>query len=524
VTNACGSVRRNPLVRPAKVDLGPATNQSGPVAPRDRSSVDRTRNEPIVFGLAISGEQQLVQAITMAGWPQRTTGIVRATDAHPAGTYTVTVTAFDTVGGSATKTFALTVTTPVTCNPVSFAAATNFAAGDAAFSVVVGDFDSDGHQDLATANQFSDNVSISLGDGAGHFSPPTNFTVGIDPTSVTVGDFNGDGKQDLAVANQASSYVSILLGDGTGHFTSTNVTVGSISHAVAVGDFNDDGKQDLATTNWFGTTVSILLGDGAGHFGAPTQSPAGLSPFAIAVGDFNRDGSQDLAVASYGSTNVSILLGDGAGNFSLDVYTLVGGSPTAVAVGDFNADGNQDLAVSNDNPAAVSILLGNGAGNFSAPVSFTVGDIPRSVAVGDFNADGKQDLATANFGSDSVSILLRDCPVVSTKVQGRGTVDNQGNEVTFNFSASQSDEGGTLGYFSFCDPAAGVCITKARIWTLSFAGNTADFSGRDDASRLRFRVSATDNGDPGTSDTISISLSTGYFVSSPLINGDIRIQ
>ena len=52
---------------------------------------------------------------TLAGDP--TTGVVRVTDAHPAGTYTVTVTAFDSRGASATKTFTLTVTTPVTCTP-----------------------------------------------------------------------------------------------------------------------------------------------------------------------------------------------------------------------------------------------------------------------------------------------------------------------------------------------------------------------------------------------------------------------
>ena len=57
---------------------------------------------------------------TLAGDP--TTGVVRVTDAHPAGTYTVTVTAFDSGGATATKTFTLTVTTPVTCTPVSFAA------------------------------------------------------------------------------------------------------------------------------------------------------------------------------------------------------------------------------------------------------------------------------------------------------------------------------------------------------------------------------------------------------------------
>ena len=95
----------------------------------------------------------------------------------------------------------------------NFSAATNFGAGDGPFSVAVGDFNGDGKQDLAVANDSSDNVSILLGDGAGNFSAATNFAAGDAPISVAVGDFNGDGKQDLAVANCYSDNVSILLRD-----------------------------------------------------------------------------------------------------------------------------------------------------------------------------------------------------------------------------------------------------------------------------------------------------------------------
>ena len=64
--------------------------------------------------------------------------------------------------------------------------------------VAVGDFNGDGVQDLATANNNSDNVSVLIGTGTGSFGPPSNFTVGATPYSVAVGDFNGDGVQDLA--------------------------------------------------------------------------------------------------------------------------------------------------------------------------------------------------------------------------------------------------------------------------------------------------------------------------------------
>jgi hypothetical protein len=46
----------------------------------------------------------------------------------------------------------------------------------------------------------------------------------------------------------------------------------------------------------------------------------------------------------------------------------------------------------------------------------------------------------------------------------------------------------------------------------------------EDGTNVTFTVSVTDNGEPGTSDTISISLSTGYLVGGTLTTGDIRIQ
>ncbi len=343
------------------------------------------------------------------------TGVVRVTDAHPEGIYTVTVKAFNGAGPTTTKTFTLTVTTLATCNPVSFAAAANFGTGTIPLFVAVGDFNGDGKQDLATANEGSDNVSILLGDGAGSFSAATNLRAGTSPRSVAVGDFNGDGQQDLAVANQFSANVSILLGDGAGNFSApTNFAAGMNALSVKLGDFNGDGQQDLAVVNSGSNNVSILLGDGAGNFSAATNFDAGSSPRSVAVGDFNGDGQQDLAVANAGSNNVSILLGDGAGNFSAATNFGAGAFPISVTVGDFNGDGQQDLAVANSNSNNVSILLGDGAGNFSAATNFGAGSSPRSVAVGDFNDDGQQDLAMANRLSNNVSILLRVCAPTPT--------------------------------------------------------------------------------------------------------------
>src|SRR5439155_22354410 len=100
----------------------------------------------------------------------------------------------------------------------SFAVHSNYPAGFSPSSVAVGDFNGDGKQDLAVANDGSDNVSVLLGNDIGTLQASLSFPVGHTPLSVTIGDFNGDGKQDLAVANYGSKSVSILLGTGTGAF------------------------------------------------------------------------------------------------------------------------------------------------------------------------------------------------------------------------------------------------------------------------------------------------------------------
>ena len=59
---------------------------------------------------------------------------------------------------------------------------------------------------------------------------------------------------------------------------------------------------------------------------------------------------------------------------------------------------------------------------------------------------------------------------------GRGSIDGQGDEATFKFDAKQSDNRPT-GSLSFSDHAAGISITKTKIRTLTFNGNSADLGG-----------------------------------------------
>jgi FG-GAP-like repeat/FG-GAP repeat len=208
--------------------------------------------------------------------------------------------------GRGDGTFQMAAAVPVGRNPLSLA---------------IGDFNGDSHLDLAVTNTNQNpssepgSVSILLGRGDGTFQAMPEVIVGVRPVSVAVGDFNGDGHSDLAVVNQLDDPpneddppMSILLGRGDGTFQAApDGVVGGFSFSVTVADFNSDGRQDLAGTN-FGNYVAILLGRGDGTFRPALLAGVGMEPESIAVGDFNGDGRPDLAIANYGSGTVSILI------------------------------------------------------------------------------------------------------------------------------------------------------------------------------------------------------------------------
>jgi FG-GAP-like repeat/Abnormal spindle-like microcephaly-assoc'd, ASPM-SPD-2-Hydin/FG-GAP repeat len=289
---------------------------------------------------------------------------------------------------------------------VSFVARLDFPVQQPG-AVAFGDFNGDGHTDVAVTAALLNHVSVLFGKGDGALQTPVNYTVGIDPVAIAVGDFNGDGKPDIVTANGTSNSVSVLLNQGNGAFQlapQTNLVIGQSPSALAVGDFNRDGKLDVAVLvalpQLGANAAEVFLGKGDGTFQPGVNYPVGNGSNSIAVGDFNGDGKLDLVTAD--ETGVSVLLGKGDGTFQSASHSPAGNAPHSLAVGDFNNDGKLDVAVANLELQSFSILLGKGDGTFQAPIQSNQGGTQQGALVAaDFNGDGKLDLAL-----DGVSEIL----------------------------------------------------------------------------------------------------------------------
>lgn len=294
-----------------------------------------------------------------------------------------------------------------------------FAVGPGPNSATGGDFNEDGHLDLATANGSSDDVTILIGDGNGGFTAlPAPIAAGSFPVYIASADLNSDGHLDLVVVNGSSDDATILLGDGQSGFASapaSPVAVGNFPWGVEIGLIDGDANLDLAVTNSSDDNVQILLGDGAGGFDNSTLPPIPLGdrPRDLVLADLNLDETLDLAVVNedFSQGSVSVLLNDGSAGFTeVAGSPIPAGRPRDITVTDVDGDGSLDLVTVSPQGDAVDVLLNNGSGQFapSPQTPITVFNHPSSVASGDFDGDGASDFVIAHALGDQLSIFDND--------------------------------------------------------------------------------------------------------------------
>ena len=159
-------------------------------------------------------------------------------------------------------------------------------------------------------------VFLNRGDSLQAFasSPDQDaIRIGSMPDAIAVGDWDGDGHPDLATLGTTSGSITTLLGDARGHFrvTATNVSVGALARDLDVGDFDDDGTPDLVTASFAASTVSVLEGNGDGTFQPAVDHWVGDEPTSVAVGHFDGDRRLDLVAARMRTDQMTLMINDG---------------------------------------------------------------------------------------------------------------------------------------------------------------------------------------------------------------------
>jgi hypothetical protein len=302
-------------------------------------------------------------------------------------------------------------------------------AGKDPGAAVSADFNGDGRPDLAIADPLGHAINVFLGDGMGSFTPvvPYPFPASVandvvEVTALVAGDFNGDGHPDLAATikddTTHAAYLAVLLGQGDGSFklSKWEALAGDNPGAVAAGDFNDDGFTDLAVLDEASRSIEVLLGSLDGSLGSLKRFSVGRDPIALVAGDFTgrhfKDGTPilDLAVADIAGKNaVQVLLGGGDGSFQQGESIPINGQPRALVTGNFDdshdVDGTPvlDLAVAyqslhpaKNNSNAIQVLLGDGHGSFSQAKPIAVQGQATVLVAGDF---------TGRYYSDGTPVL-----------------------------------------------------------------------------------------------------------------------
>ncbi len=131
------------------------------------------------------------------------------------------------------------------------------------FFVLLADFNADRNLDLAVTHDDISSLTILLGNGQGAFhpAPASPADAGRMGWKMVPGDWNRDGHVDLAIAGGG---VALLLGNGKGGFSlapaSGPVTGQTGGWIVAVGDVNRDGKLDLVALSAREGSIAVLLG------------------------------------------------------------------------------------------------------------------------------------------------------------------------------------------------------------------------------------------------------------------------
>jgi tetratricopeptide (TPR) repeat protein len=289
------------------------------------------------------------------------------------------------------------------------------------FGCAAGDYDNDGHTDLAVS--FNGRIALYHNEGNGTFKETTD-SAGIHVTGAARGlnfvDYDHDGDLDLYVSRPPADSGSaganpgnmLWRNNGNSTFTEwtepTGLAAAPGGIAALATDTNNDRAIDLIVTGQ-NALPEVFINPREGKFKPREQSWRGEMPkptAGIAAIDFDKDGWMDVALTHAAAPGLTLWRNSGGQFFvRVSIPDLGWKSATGVAALDYDNDGWVDLvAVGEDaNGGHIALLRNEGTSGFR-DVTREVGldkiklMRPRTVLPLDFDNDGATDLLITQAG------------------------------------------------------------------------------------------------------------------------------
>ncbi|MEQ1738691.1 MAG: FG-GAP-like repeat-containing protein [Methyloglobulus sp.] len=354
--------------------------------------------------------------------------------------------------------------------------------------MALGDFNEDGYADVVAGALYTGVlVFLNNADGIGTLHKEGGVYLSPFHHYVITGDFNGDGHDDIASRGSNVANVSILYGDGTGHFSSSaNFAVSGKEGYLAAADMDNDGDSDLVVASTSTKSVDLLLNDGNGNFGAPQSTVLDAAPWGIVTADFDQDGFVDVAVTT--DNTVQVLWNQGGVTVTPVSFTLTENSKEGVVVG--------IIAASGENPLNYAITSGNSDPDSDSNPVFAIDSATGVISVNDsgdldFETISQFNLEVKVTDADSLSDTA-DVIVQLSNVDEPGNDRPEAQNAIFTL-AENSINATAVGIVAAADVDAGDTLT----YTIA-TGNTDPDGDSTPAFAINAntgQVTVNDNGD-----------------------------
>ena len=215
----------------------------------------------------------------------------------------------------------------------------NIRVGQRVYDVGVGDFDGDGHADVAATSL--DGLRIFRGNGRGGLRRGQTIREGRMPTIPMSADFDGDGSRDLFVLHNDSASGSTYRGGRRFRNVESFETCES-PYTPLVADVDRDGRDDVVYScsnrgvRWYRNAGGMRMVE-AGFLAEGARNPW------ISMGDIDADGDDELVVTSEIGRHLLVLERDAQGLFQERARaTFDGQSFFRPQIADFDGDGTMD--------------------------------------------------------------------------------------------------------------------------------------------------------------------------------------